>query len=130
MSIKITRIEGTKLKAEVSGFEIISGQVDENTKPEGPSPGKLMVASLGLCAGLYAATFLKRHNIPDKGLTVEVASTDARNPSRASAFEVKVSVKAELSEQQRDTMMAYIRACWVGNTLKGNPEITYTLNIE
>jgi len=31
MVIKITRIAGTKLKADIEGFEIISGRIDEKT---------------------------------------------------------------------------------------------------
>ncbi len=40
MVIKITRIDGLKQKAEVDDFEFISGRVDDNTPPEGPSPGR------------------------------------------------------------------------------------------
>ena len=89
MSIKITRVAGTKLKAEIDGFELISGQVDEKTPPEGPSPSRIMVASLGLCAGHYAAWYLKRHNIQDEGLTVDVDTQDARDSSRVARSNVK-----------------------------------------
>jgi len=130
MSIKITRVAGFKLKAEVDGFEIISGQVDDHSTPEGPSPSKLMVASLGLCTGLYAAWYLKRHNIPDEGLTVDVETIDASSPSRVGVFNVKVNVKADLSEEDRTGFLSSISRCYVGNTLKGNPEINYEVNVE
>jgi uncharacterized OsmC-like protein len=130
MSIKITRVSGLKLKAEVDGFEIISGQIDDHSAPEGPSPSKLMVASLGLCTGLYAAWYLKRHNIPDEGLTVDVETIDASSPSRVGVFNVKVNVKASLSGEDRKGLLSSISRCYVGNTLKGNPEINYELNIE
>ena len=130
MTIKITRIAGLKLKAEVDGFEIISGQIDDHSTPEGPSPSKLMVASLGLCTGLYAAWYLKRHNIPDEGLTVDVETIDASSPSRVGVFNVKVNVKADLSGEDRTGLLSSISRCYVGNTLKGNPEINYELNVE
>jgi len=129
MVIKITRISGLKQKAEVDGFEIISGRVDDNTPPEGPSPGKLMIASLGLCAGLYAAHYLKRHNISDEGLSVEVENTDANDPSRVVSFAIKVNVKAKLTEQEKAGLMASVSRCYVGNTLKMTPEIKYSLNL-
>lgn len=130
MVIKITRVAGLKLKADIDGFEIISGRIDDNSPPEGPSPGHLMVASLGLCAGLYAAWYLKRHNIPDGGLIVEVDTVDVKEPSMVGRFSVKVNVKADLSKEARAGLLASINRCYVGNTLKGNPEINYEVNVE
>jgi len=129
MAIKIARISGLKQRVEIDGFEIISGRVDDNTPPEGPSPGKLMIASLGLCVGLYAAWYLKRHNISDEGLTVEVETQDAKDPSRATSFDVKVNLKAKLSENERTGLYGSLSRCYVSNTLKGNPEIRYSLNV-
>jgi uncharacterized OsmC-like protein len=129
MTIRVTRVSGTKLKAEIDGFEIVSGQVDEHTEPEGPTPGRLMVASLGLCAGLYVAWYLKRHGISDEGLTVDVDATDEMNPSRAAGFDVVVNLKAELSEKDQKGLMSSVSHCYVGNTLKGNAVINYSLNL-
>jgi len=130
MVIKITRVAGLKLKADIDGFEVISGRIDDKSPPEGPSPSELMVASLGLCTGLYTAWYLKRHNIPDEGLTVEVDTVDAKEPSRVGVFNVKVNVKANLSKEARAGILASISRCFVGNTLKGNPEINYGVNVE
>ena len=129
MSIRISRVEGLKLKAEVDGFTIITGQIDETKPPEGPSPGRLMVASLGLCAELYAAYYLKKHNIPDEGLTVDITTVNERTPSRAISFDVKVSVKAKLTEQQKVGLLDNVKHCYVANTMKANPSINYYLEI-
>jgi uncharacterized OsmC-like protein len=129
MVIKITRISGMKQKAEVDGFEIISGRVDDNTSPEGPAPGRIMVASLGLCVGLYAAHYLKRHNISDEGLSVEIEAFDASSPSRAESFDIVVNLRAKLSEDEKAGLLASISRCYVGNTLKMTPEIKYSLNL-
>lgn len=32
LSIKISRVEGLKLKAEIDGFTVITGKLDEKTK--------------------------------------------------------------------------------------------------
>ena len=129
MSIKVTRVAGTKLRAEIDGFELISGQVDEKTPQEGPSPSRIMVASLGLCAAHYAAWYLKRHNIQDEGLTVDIDAQEARNPSRVALFNVRLNLKANLTEEERVGLLSSISRCYVGNTLKGNPEINYDLNV-
>lgn len=130
MVIKITRISGLKQKAVIDGFEITSGRVDDNTPPEGPAPGKLMIASLGLCVGLYAAHYLKRHNISDEEFTVDIDTKDAADPSRAVSFDVKVNLKAKLSEQEKTGLLASMSRCYVGNTLKITPEINYSLNVD
>jgi uncharacterized OsmC-like protein len=119
-----------KLKAEIDDFEIISGQTDENPPQEGPSPSSLMNASLGLSAGLDAAWYLKKHNIHDDGLTVEVDTLDLENPSGVRSFSVKVNVKADLSEEARADLLASINSCYVGKTMKENTSINYELNIE
>jgi len=129
MGIKITRVAGTKLKAEIDGFELISGQVDEKTPPEGPSPSRLMVASLALCAGQYAAWYLKRHNIQDAELTVDVDTQEARDPSRVALFNIRINLKVNLTEEERAGLLSSVSRCYVGNTLKGNPEINYDLNV-
>lgn len=116
------------MKAEIDGFELISGQVDEKTPPEGPSPSKIMVASLGLCAGHYAAWYLKRHNIQDEGLTVEVDIQEARDPSRVVRFNVRLGLKANLTDEERVGLLSSVSRCYVGNALKGNPEINYDIN--
>jgi uncharacterized OsmC-like protein len=130
MSITISRVKGMKLKAEVDGFTIITGQIDETIPAEGPSPGRLMVASLGLCAEFYAALYLKKHKISDEGLIVEIKETNGQNPSRAISFEIKVKVKAVLTDEQRSGIMNNVRHCYVSNTMKGNPEINYCLLVE
>ena len=130
MTIEITRIEGMKLKANIDGFEVISGRIDDNTPPEGPSPSKLMVASLGLCVGLYAAWYLKRHSISDEGLTVTVDTTEAREPTRVGSFKVRLNLKADISEEAKTGLLASISRCYVANTFKGKPEINYEISAE
>ena len=129
MSIKVTRVAGTKLRAEIDGFELISGQVDEKTPPEGPSPSRIMVASLGLCAGHYATWYLKRHNIQGEELTIDVDTQEARDPSRVARFNVRINLKASLTEEERVGLLSSVSRCYVGNTLKGNPEINYDLKL-
>ena len=63
MSVKITRIEGGVFRAEVDGFEALSGRVDEKSEPVGMSPGRLMAVSLGLCSAFHVAAYLRRRKI-------------------------------------------------------------------
>jgi uncharacterized OsmC-like protein len=96
MSVKVTRIEGGKFKAEADGFEVLSGRIDDKNPPVGMSPGRLMVASLGLCSAFHVAAYLRRQKIDAVGLSLGVEAKNEVNSSRASEFRITISVGAEL----------------------------------
>lgn len=125
MSVKITQIEGTQFKAEADGFEIRSGRIDAQTLPDGMSPGKLLTASLGLCSAFHAALYLKRNDIYVTELVLSVEAVNEKVSSRASQFNIEIKVGASLTESQVQDLSMEIQRCYVGNTLKGNPKISY-----
>jgi putative redox protein len=130
MSVKVTQIEGMKLKAEYEGLEVVSGRVDENTQPEGMSPGKLTAASLGLCTGMHVAGYLKRHSVPNEGFEITVDQVNAENPRRCGGFTTTIHVKAELADGQREALLAEANKCYVGNTLRRGATVNVTLKSE
>jgi uncharacterized OsmC-like protein len=69
-----------------------------------------MNASLGLSVGLDVVWYLKRHDIHDDGLTVKVETLDLEDPSKVRNFNVKVDVKADLSEEARAGLLASINS--------------------
>ena len=127
MSVKITRLDGDQFKAESDGFEVLSGRLDEQTPPIGMSPGKLMVASLGLCCAFHAAWYLKRHNIEATSLQLKVDTMNEKAPSRASEFNIEIKVGAELDQKQVDGLLAEVKRCYVGNTMSGMPRFIYEI---
>jgi uncharacterized OsmC-like protein len=130
MSVKVTQIEGTKLRAESEGLEIISGRVGPDAPAEGMSPGRLIAASLGLCTGMHVVGYMNHRGIPYRGFEITMEQTNAENPRMCSAFTVTISVQADLTEKQRRDLMAEANRCYVGNTLRGNPEIKLRLKAE
>jgi uncharacterized OsmC-like protein len=127
MSVKVTQVEGMKLRAEYEGLEVVSGRVGEGSPPEGMSPGKLMAASLGLCTGMHVAGYLSRNGIPHQGFEVTVDQANAENPRRCGAFTVTVSVRADLTEKQRKSLLADANRCYVGNTLRSGAVVNVAL---
>lgn len=125
MSVKVTRIEGGKFKAEVDGFEVLSGRIDDENPPVGMSPGRLMVASLGLCSAFHAASYLRRNRIEANDLVLNVEAKNEEGPRRASELRITVEVGAELSAEQVKGLLAELRRCYVGNTLRSGPKIGY-----
>jgi uncharacterized OsmC-like protein len=127
MTVKITRTEGDQFKAESDGYQVLSGRLNEQTPPIGMSPGKLMVASLGLCSAFHAAWYLKRQKIDATSLTIEVDETHEKEPSRASGFHIVVKVGANLDQRQTEGLLAEVKRCYVGNTMRGMPRFSYEI---
>ncbi|RJS89980.1 hypothetical protein CW700_02210 [Candidatus Bathyarchaeota archaeon] len=127
MTVRMTRLEGMKSKAEYDGLGVISGRVDRESKPEGMSPGRLMTAALGLCVAMHIASYLKRHGVEAEDLSLTVKTRSERNPSRAVEFNIEVNLKADLDEKQRAALIAKMGRCYVTNTLKAVPKINISL---
>jgi len=127
MTVKITRLDGDQFRAESDGYEVLSGRLDEQTPPIGMSPGKLMVASLGLCSAFHAAWYLKRQNIEATSLQIEVDDMNEKEPSRALGFNITVKVGIKLDPRQVEGLLAEVRRCYVANTMKGLPRFNYEI---
>jgi uncharacterized OsmC-like protein len=127
MTVKITRMEGGQFKAESGGYTVVSGRLNEQSPPIGMSPGKLMVASLGLCSAFHVAWFLKRNNIEASRLEIEVDETNDKEPSRAAGFLITVKLGARLDQKQSEGLLAEVKRCYVGNTMRGNPRFNYEI---
>ena len=123
MSMKITQVDGWKLKAEYDGVTVISGQVTRDSDYEGFSPGKLMVAGLGMCTGMHAVTYLTKHKIEYSDLELELTTEGAGNPARYAVFNMSISVKADLSEEHYKGLLEECNRCFVGNSMTNQPEI-------
>jgi uncharacterized OsmC-like protein len=127
MTVKITRLDGDQFRAESDGYEVLSGRLDEQTPPIGMSPGKLMVASLGLCSAFHAAWYLKRQKIEATSLQVEVDDMNEKEPSRALGFNITVKVGAKLDARQVEGLLAEMKRCYVANTMRGLPRFGYDI---
>jgi uncharacterized OsmC-like protein len=123
MSMKISQIEGWKLKAEYNGVTVVSGQETRESDYTGFSPGKLMVAGLGMCTGMHAVTYLTKHNIDYSDLEITMSTEGAGNPARYGVFNMSISVNADLSEEHYKGLVEECNRCFVGNTMKNQPEI-------
>jgi uncharacterized OsmC-like protein len=130
MSVKVTQIDGGKFKAEADGFEVLSGRVDEKSEPVGMSPGRLMAVSLGLCSAFHVAAYLRRQKISARGLSLWVDAKNEMNPSRASEFRITIDVGAELNGKQLEGLMEEVGRCYVGNTMRNAPKISYEVRAE
>jgi len=97
-------------------------------------PPELMLASLGSCAGFYAAQYLRKHKLATKGTRVRVTADKLTNPARIDNFHIEVEVPAALTEQDRAGVEDAVHHCLIHNTLLHPPsiatEVTYPVAAE
>jgi uncharacterized OsmC-like protein len=127
MTVKITQIEGWKLKAEADGFTVISGKPDLDSPAEGMSPGTLMAASLGLCTGMHLVSYMQKNNIEHNGFKITVDTTNEKNPSRCTHFTTNIKINTELDEKTIKGLIEEAGKCYVGNTIKAGPDVNINL---
>ncbi len=125
--MKITQVAGHQFKAEYKGVELVSGKANNNSPYVGMSPGALMVAALGMCTAMHIEGYLSKEGIEYDGIEIDVKNRYERNPPRAGGFVLMVNVKSELTDEQRKGLLEEAGRCYVGNTMRGGPEITVNL---
>jgi len=130
MSMKITRIEGFKFKTEYRGFEVISDvPIPIDHEPEGISPGALMMAALGTCAGSRLVDQMNKRGWEAGSVEVTVKYKSNKELRTAISFDLGIKLEADLTEDQRKEIFEEAKICFVANTLKGAPEINYSLTL-
>jgi len=90
---------------------------------EGMTPPELMLASLGACAGFYAAQYLRKNGVATEGTQVSVDAEKAQNPPRLDRFTIKVEAQVELTGEHRRGVEEAVRHCLIHNTLMHPPSI-------
>jgi len=91
---------------------------------EGMTPPELFLASLGSCAGFYAAEYLRKQKLATEGTRIKVTAEKAKDPPRLADFRIEVDLPVELSEQHRAGVENAIRHCLIQNTLLQPPRIS------
>jgi uncharacterized OsmC-like protein len=128
MEIRIQHLGDVKFAATARGHQILCDQPPANGGADsGMTPPEFLLASLGTCAGFYAAQFLKNHGLSQKGLEVVVRAEKAAAPARLGSFRVEVLAPG-LAPEHEAGMMRAVNACLIKNTLAQPPAIETVLN--
>ena len=91
---------------------------------EGMTPPELLLASLGSCAGFYAAQYLRKHKLATEGTRVRITADKVKDPARLDNFRIEVEMPLELSDQHRTGVEAAVHHCLIHNTLLHPPKIS------
>jgi putative redox protein len=128
MEAIIQHLGGVRFEANARGHRILCDQPVENGgRDQGMTPPEFLLASLGTCAGYYAAQYLKARSLPQDGLTVRVTAKKAPAPARLASFSIEVNVPG-LEPQHEPGILRAVKVCLIHNTLLHAPSIDVAVN--
>jgi putative redox protein len=124
LEVSVEHLGAAQFEIKARGHAIVCDQPAENGGfDEGMTPPELMLASLGSCAGFYAADYLKRQKLSAEGTKVRVTAEKAKNPARLDNFKIEVEVPPGLSAEQVKGVEEAVHRCLIHNTLMNPPKI-------
>jgi putative redox protein len=126
MEITVEHLGSVQFQIKTRGHSIVSDQpVDQGGYDEGITPPELLLASLGSCAGYYAAQYLRKHKLAIEGTRVRVTCDKVKQPvARLDNFNIEVETPVELSAEHRKGVQNAVEHCLVHNTLLHAPKIS------
>ena len=129
MEVRVEHLGGVQFEVKARHHRIACDQPVENGGfDEGMTPPELLLASLGTCAGFYAAQYLKKHQLASEGTTVRVSAEKDTNPPRLNQFRIFLEVPAGISGQHREGIEEAVRHCLIHNTLLNSPTISLSVS--
>src|ERR1700692_4516297 len=87
------------------------------------TPTELLLASLGSCAGFYAAQYLRKYKLATEGTRVRVTADKVKDPARIDNFRIEIETPIELTEQHGAGVERGVHHCLIQNTLLPPPQI-------
>jgi uncharacterized OsmC-like protein len=126
MDVLVEYLGAVQFQVNARQHTIVCDQAVENGGfDEGMTPPELLLASLGACAGYYAAEYLKARRINGDGMRIHVTAEKAKLPARLSSFRIEIRIPAELEERHRQGVLRAVKSCLIHNTLQSAPRIEF-----
>jgi|SRR5947209_4489802 len=123
MEVTIRHLGDVKFEAAARGHRVVCDQPAENHgTDEGMTPPELLLASLGTCAGYYAAQYLKTRGLSARGLEIKVHAEKALRPARLAAFQIEV-LAPEVPAEHEAALLRAVDTCLIRNTLLNAPAV-------
>ncbi len=125
MEVTVEHLGALQFEIKARQHTILTDQPPENGgHDEGMTPPELLLASLGSCAGFYAAQYLRKHKLAVEGTRVRVTADKLKDPARIDNFRIEVEAPTALTEQQRAGVEDAVHHCLIHNTLLQAPSMT------
>jgi putative redox protein len=117
------RVEGYSHEVEVDGHHVVTDEPREcGGNDEGPSPTRLLVASLAACTATTVEMYADRKGwkLGAVEAEAELVSAERDEPTR---YAVEVRIPAPLADEQVERIKHIAGRCPVHRTLTGEVEI-------
>jgi putative redox protein len=125
MEVSVEHLGGIQFEVKARQHTITCDQPLENGGyDEGMTPPELLLASLGSCAGFYAAMYLKKHKLSTEGTSVRVTAEKTKAPPRLEDFRIRVEVPTEFSDDHKRGIEEAVHQCLIHTTLLHPPKIS------
>jgi uncharacterized OsmC-like protein len=126
MDITVEHLGAVQFEIKTRTHSIVSDQPAENGGfDEGMTPPELLLASLGSCAGYYAAQYLRKMKLATEGTRIHITCDKVKNPvARMDNFVIQIDSPVDLTNEQRKGVEDAVEHCLVHNTLVHPPKIT------
>ena len=124
MEVTVNHIGSVQFEIKARQHTIVCDQPSENGGfDEGMTPPELLLASLGSCAGFYAAAYLKKFKLATEGTRVRVTANKLKEPARLGEFMIEIDLPVEVSEEHKQGVERSVHHCLIHNTLLNPPQI-------
>jgi len=124
MEVTVEHLGAVQFDIKARQHSIPCDQPPENGGyDEGMTPPELLLASLGSCAGFYAAQYLRKYKLATKGARVRVTADKLKDPARMDNFRIEIETPVELTDQHRAGVERAVHHCLIHNTLLHPPTI-------
>ena len=125
MEVKVEHLGGMQFEITARQHRIACDQPVENGGfDEAMTPPELLLASLGSCAGFYAAQYLRKYKLATEGTIVRVSAEKAANPPRLNRFRIHVELPSGVRDAHIGGIEEAVRHCLIHNTLLNPPSIS------
>jgi len=124
MEVTVEHLGAVQFEIKSRQHTIASDQPAENGGyDEGMTPPELLLASLGSCAGFYAAQYLRKHKLATEGTRVRVTAEKVKDPARLDDFRIEIETPVELTDDHRAGVERAVEHCLIHNTLLHPPKM-------
>lgn len=124
MEVTIEHLGAVQFEIKARQHTIPCDQPPENGGyDEGMTPPELLLASLGSCAGFYAAQYLRKFKLATQGTRVRVTADKVKDPARLEHFVIEIETPVELTAEHRAGVERAVHHCLIHNTLEHPPQM-------